>query len=78
MILLANAVFIIPFLLFSGLAGQLADKYEKATIVILVKASEIAIVILAINGFRNENLFLMYLAVGLMGVHSTFCWAIKI
>jgi acyl-[acyl-carrier-protein]-phospholipid O-acyltransferase/long-chain-fatty-acid--[acyl-carrier-protein] ligase len=60
MILLANAVFIIPFLLFSGLAGQLADKYEKATIVILVKASEIAIVILAINGFRNENLFLMY------------------
>ncbi|MGV2432848.1 MAG UNVERIFIED_CONTAM: hypothetical protein LVQ98_05995, partial [Rickettsiaceae bacterium] len=49
---LANAIFIIPFLLFSGLAGQIADKY-KSTIVICVKAAEIAIVILAIYRFQQ-------------------------
>ena len=38
---LAGFVFIAPFLLFSGYAGQLADKFEKRSVVIITKAFEI-------------------------------------
>ena len=40
---LAGGLFILPFVLFSGLAGQLADRYDKALVLKCVKAAEIAI-----------------------------------
>src|SRR3954447_23718901 len=39
---LAGFVFIAPFLLFSGYAGQLADKFKKRSVVVITKAFEIA------------------------------------
>src|SRR5687768_17068063 len=39
----AAGLFILPFVLFSGMAGQLADRYDKARILRAVKAAEIAI-----------------------------------
>ena len=39
----ASAVFILPFFLFSALAGQLADMRDKARIIRIVKACEIGI-----------------------------------
>jgi acyl-[acyl-carrier-protein]-phospholipid O-acyltransferase/long-chain-fatty-acid--[acyl-carrier-protein] ligase len=45
---LAGFIFIAPFLLFSGYAGQLADRFEKRTVVILTKAIEIAAMIFAL------------------------------
>jgi acyl-[acyl-carrier-protein]-phospholipid O-acyltransferase / long-chain-fatty-acid--[acyl-carrier-protein] ligase len=44
---LAGFIFIAPFLLFSGYAGQLADKFEKRTVVIVTKAIEIAAMLFA-------------------------------
>ncbi len=41
----ASAVFILPFFLFSAVAGQLADMRDKARIIRFVKAAEIAIMI---------------------------------
>src|SRR5213594_3471869 len=38
---LCGAVFILPFLLFSGYAGQLADIFNKRTVLIVTKAFEI-------------------------------------
>ena len=43
---LAGGVFVVPYLIFSGLAGQLADRFDKALVVKLTKASEIAIMAL--------------------------------
>ena len=40
---LAAALFVLPFFLFSPLAGQLADKYDKAAIIRRVKLAEILI-----------------------------------
>ncbi len=77
MILLANALFISPFLLFSSLAGQIADKYERSTIVRIIKFAEIAIILLAMHGFHNENIFILYFSIFLMGVHSTFFGPLK-
>jgi acyl-[acyl-carrier-protein]-phospholipid O-acyltransferase/long-chain-fatty-acid--[acyl-carrier-protein] ligase len=39
---LAGFIFVAPFLLFSGYAGQLADKFEKRSVVVITKAFEIA------------------------------------
>ncbi len=77
LILLANAVFVTPFLLFSGLAGQLADKYERSTLVKIIKAAEICIALLAMYAFHNENVIIMYICISLMGIHSTFFGPLK-
>lgn len=77
MILMANAVFVIPYLVFSGIAGQLADKYERSKVIVCVKGAEILIAALAMYGFHNESIFIMYGAVCLMGVHSTFFGPVK-
>lgn len=39
----ALALFIVPFFLFSALAGQVADKYDKATLVRKIKMVEVFI-----------------------------------
>lgn len=77
MILLANAVFVLPFLLFSSISGQIADKYERSKVILWIKFSEILIAILAMYGFHHESLLIMYASIGLMGVHSTFFGPVK-
>ena len=41
---LSGGVFILPFFLFSSLAGQIADKYEKGLIIRRLKLIEIIVV----------------------------------
>src|SRR6187549_1038676 len=48
---LAGGLFILPFVLFSGLAGQLADRYDKTLVLKVVKAAEIVIMTIAALGF---------------------------
>ena len=83
---LASAVFILPFFLLSALAGQLADARDKARIIRIVKACEIAIMavggtglVLAWMGVAVDLLAmpLLMLALFAMGVHSTFFGPIK-
>src|SRR4029077_19377819 len=40
---LAGAVFVLPFLLFAGYAGQLADRFSKTRVLQITKAFEIVI-----------------------------------
>lgn len=77
MILIANAIFILPFVIFSGIAGQIADKFERSKLVQIIKIVELGIMILAIYGFSNSNLLILYVALFLMGVHSTFFGPLK-
>ena len=74
---IAAAVFIAPFMLFSATAGQLADKYEKSRVIRFVKLFEIAIMIVGAIGFYRRDLLLLFLALGLMGVHSTIFGPVK-
>jgi len=67
---LGSAAFIAPFLLFSALAGSLADRFPKNRIVVGVKACEIGIALLAVIGAWNESPTLLYLTVFLLGCHS--------
>src|SRR5699024_12027977 len=51
---LAAMLFILPFFLFSALAGQLADKYEKSRLTVYIKILEIVIMVLAAFGLIFE------------------------
>src|SRR6478736_2355229 len=72
---LATMIFSLPFVLFSGFAGYLSDRYSKRTMIVVCKVAEIGIMLLGMAGF------LAYGAIGyrgllvvlfLMGTHSAF------
>ncbi|MDO8329012.1 MAG: MFS transporter [Fluviicoccus sp.] len=74
---LCAGLFILPFFLFSATAGQLADKFDKTRIIRLVKTAEILIMILAGFGFHYQQLWMLLLALFLMGTHSSVFGPIK-
>ena len=74
---IAAAVFIAPFVLFSATAGQIADKYEKSRLIRIIKLFEIGIMVIGAVGFYRRDLVLLFLALGLMGVHSTIFGPVK-
>ena len=69
---IAAGLFILPFVVFSGLAGQLGERFDKARILKSVKALEIAIMLVAVIGFAQHRVALLLFALFMMGVHSTF------
>jgi 1-acyl-sn-glycerol-3-phosphate acyltransferase len=69
---LAGGLFILPYLLFSGLAGQIADRFDKSRVVQVVKATEILIMGLAGMGLASGNLTILMSALFMLGMHSTF------
>ena len=74
---LIGAIFIVPFMLFSATAGQLADKYEKSALIRFIKLFEIAIMVIALVGFWRQSIFLLFIALALLGVHSTLFGPVK-
>jgi 1-acyl-sn-glycerol-3-phosphate acyltransferase len=74
---LAAGIFILPFVLFSATAGQLADKYEKSRLIRYIKLLEIAIMVVGAIGFWRQSLILLFVALALMGVHSTLFGPVK-
>jgi hypothetical protein len=74
---ISGAVFILPFFLFSALAGQLADSSDKARIIRIVKTAEIVIMVFGAIGLMIHSIPLMLLALFAMGVHSSFFGPIK-
>lgn len=73
----AGALFILPFFLFSALAGQLADATDKSRIIRIVKSAEIAIMVFGAVGLLIANIPLLLAALFAMGVHSSFFGPIK-
>src|SRR5689334_2647942 len=74
---LIGAIFIVPFMLFSATAGQLADKYEKSALIRFIKLFEIAIMVIAVFGFWRQSVVLLFVALALLGVHSTLFGPVK-
>jgi hypothetical protein len=74
---LCGGILILPFLLFSATAGQLADKYERSLIVRVVKLLEIAIAAFGAVGFLTHNLPVLLGCLFLLGTHSAFFGPIK-
>ncbi|HIJ85826.1 MAG: Acyl-CoA synthetase/AMP-acid ligase II [Magnetococcales bacterium] len=74
---LAGGLFILPFFLFSALAGQWADKSEKSQLIRRIKLAEIAIMGLACLGFVLGNLWFLLTVLFLLGAQATFFGPVK-
>jgi len=74
---LAQALFVLPFFLFSATAGQLADKYEKSRLISITVAIEFACMALGAAGFFLHSLPLLFAALFLGGVQSALFGPVK-
>lgn len=77
LVALSGGVFILPFFFLSATSGQLADRFEKTTLVKIIKKFEILLSLLAIVGLYQKNYPLLLLTLFLFGVHSTFFGPLK-
>lgn len=77
LVMLANFLFVVPFIIFASLSGQIADRYERTVIVKIVKILEILIVLCGAYGFIETNLAILFTTIALMGTHSTFFGPLK-
>ena len=74
---LAPAVFILPYFLFSSIAGQFAERTEKSRLIRITTAMEIAIMSLAAVGFLLQNMVVLLFALFATGVQSTLFGPVK-
>jgi 1-acyl-sn-glycerol-3-phosphate acyltransferase len=74
---LIPGLFILPYVVFSATAGQIADKVEKGRLARWVKMFEIVIMGVAAAGWLTHTLWLLIAAVVGMGVHSTVFGPVK-
>ncbi len=73
----AAGLFILPFFLFSALAGQLADKYEKSRLIRIIKVCEILIALLGALAVYSQNVPFMLTVLFLLGTQSAFFGPLK-
>ncbi|HEX7390206.1 MAG TPA: MFS transporter, partial [Acidiphilium sp.] len=77
LIALAGAVFIFPYLVFSGQAGELADRADKAVVATRVKGVEIAAAGLAVLGFLTQSVPVLFAALACFGVLAALFGPVK-
>jgi MFS family permease len=76
-VVLSAGLFILPFVLFSAFAGQLADRFAKPRLVRWIKAAEIALMVVGALALMLENLPLLLIVLFLMGAQSSFFGPVK-
>ena len=74
---IAAGLFILPFFLFSATAGQLVDKYEKATLTTKIKLLEVVLMFAAALCFYLQTIHGLLAVLFLLGLQSTFFGPIK-
>lgn len=74
---LCALLFILPFFLFSALAGQFGEKFNKDALIRAIKIGEIVIMAVGAAGFLTNHLELMLLALFAMGTHSALFGPVK-
>lgn len=76
-ITVATAVFILPYFLFSALAGEIADKYEKSWLLRQTKLAEIGVVTLGALSLLGDNIVFQLGVLFLLGVQATVFGPVK-
>ncbi|MBI4529797.1 MAG: MFS transporter [Deltaproteobacteria bacterium] len=69
---LVAAIFILPFILFSGYAGQIADLFSKRNVLVVTKIVELVAMALGIVAFSIGRIEPMFGVLFLMALHATF------
>jgi MFS family permease len=74
---LAAGLFILPFFLFSTMAGHLADRFDKAYLMRRIKFTEIILMLIGCFALWQVNIHLMLVVLFLLGVQSAFFGPLK-
>ena len=74
---LASGIFILPYVLFSATAGQIADRGEKSRLIRLTKAFEVGLMALAAVGFLSGSLPALIGVLFGLGCQATFFSPLK-
>ncbi len=77
LVTICYGLLVLPMVLFSSIAGEIADKYEKARLIVITKIAEIFIVIGASYGFYHNDINLLMIILFVSGTHSAFNIPIK-
>jgi 1-acyl-sn-glycerol-3-phosphate acyltransferase len=77
LVALMGGLFILPFFLFSPLAGQISDKWEKSKIIRVTKIWELMIMLLASFGLWFHHTSFLIFCLFLSGVQATFFGPVK-
>jgi len=64
-------IFVAPFILFSHMAGVIADRFSKNSVIVATKIIEIFIMLLGALAFYYESPLFLYIVVFLMSLQST-------
>lgn len=74
---IAAGLFILPFFLFSPIAGQLADKFEKSMLIRRIKLLEIAIMLLGAAAYVFNSIPMLVAVLFFMGTQSALFGPVK-
>jgi len=74
---IAAGLFILPFFLFSPIAGQLADKFEKSMLIRRIKLLEVFIMLLGALALYLQDTWLLIAILFLMGTQSSLFGPVK-
>ena len=74
---LAAGLFILPFVLFSAIAGRIAAHHEARQLIQKIKLAEVLVMLIGAVSLVTESLPVMFLALFLMGTQSAFFGPIK-
>src|SRR6187549_2576238 len=74
---LSQALFILPFFLFSAIAGQLADKYEKSRLIRQTRLIEVLLMLCAAAALYFGHLPSLFTLIFLLGVLATIFGPLK-
>ena len=73
----AVALFMLPYFMFSALAGQIADKYDKSLLFRRIKLLELGLMIVAAIAFLTQSYVIVLFILFMMGVQSTLFGPVK-
>lgn len=77
LVTLTGCLLILPLFLFSAQAGFLADKFEKAKLIQVIKFAEVILMIVGALGFLLQNVILLMAVLFFLGVQASFFGPLK-
>ena len=74
---IAGGLFILPYILLSATAGQLADRFDKSRLIFALKIFEVVLMVAAAIGFIQGSIPLLFAVLLGLGLQATFFGPVK-
>jgi len=71
-LMIASAVFVLPFLLFAGYSGELADRFSKTRVLQITKSIEVVTMLMGIAALVSGRLDLLMVVLFLLATQANF------